>query len=187
LFHAHETAEGLFLITKGSVKIGIVKRDSREEILRVVAAPAVIGYKHLLSGTKFFTTATALETTEVKIVPREIFLYLVKNNPELTDAFLTLLSFDDIDRERQLMDFEYKPVRGRLADALLRLDKLYNKEGSGYIFLSRKEMAGLIGSVRETTTRLLSELRNENIIETCSQGIKILNRKKLGDISKLYN
>jgi CRP-like cAMP-binding protein len=101
-------------------------------------------------------------------------------------VFLTMLSLDDIDRERQLMDFEYKPVRGRLAEALLRLDKLFNNQNSGYIYLSRKEMAGLIGSVRETTTRLISEFRQEKIIETSHSGIRILNRKKLAEISNLY-
>ena len=187
IFYEKETAEGLYFITKGSIKIFVRKKDGREEILRVVAAPAVIGYKHLLSATKFMTTAIALEQVEVKMVPREMFLYLVKNNSDLMETFLTLLCLDDIERERQLIDFEYKPVRGRLADALLRLDKLFGSTGSGFIYFSRKEMAGYIGSVRETTTRLISEFRQEKIIDTSNNRIKILNRKKLLDISNLYS
>jgi len=186
IFHENEPAEGLYTISKGSVKICVRKKAGQEEILRVIVPPAVFGYKHLLSDLNYLTSAVTLEPVELKVVPKEIFLYLVKTNFDLMETFLILLSIDDVERERQLIDFEYKPVRGRLADALLRLDKIFSGTGSSSIHFSRSELAGYIGSGRETTTRLISEFREEQIISTSDREIKILDRKKLMAISNLY-
>jgi CRP-like cAMP-binding protein len=185
VFHENEPAEGLYILLKGSLKICVRKREGHEEIIRVIVPTAVIGYKHILSDLNFLTTAVTLVPVALKLIPKDIFLYLVKNNPDLMEAFLTLLSIDDVESEQQLINFEYKPVRGRLADALLRLEKLFNRS-NGTIHLSRRELAGYIGSVRETTTRLISELREEHIIDTSNKEIKILDKEKLRKISNLY-
>ena len=86
-----------------------------------------------------------------------------------------------------MLDLAYKPVRGRLADALLSLDgKINPRQTDQQINLTRNELANYIGSVRETTTRLLSEFKKEQLIEMNRDYIQVVNHDKLNFISRLY-
>ncbi|HEY4799418.1 MAG TPA: Crp/Fnr family transcriptional regulator, partial [Bacteroidia bacterium] len=181
-----DTPEGIYIVISGKIKIYLNGNGSREQIIRIAVPNDVIGYENLLNESIFFTSAVAHDDVQLRFIPKDMFMYLVKNNPEFMNAFLLVLCNDLIEKEKQTIDFAYMPVRGRLAYALLLLDNIFKNGADENISLSRSELAGYIGSVRETTTRLLSEFKHENLIEINGAEIKLLNRNKLEEISKMY-
>ena len=77
-----------------------------------------------------------------------------------------------------------KQLNGRIADALFNIaDEVFGNDEFEMI-LKRKEFAGLVGSTRESVSRVLTQFHDEGIIHMNGKSIKILNRKTLQLISK---
>lgn len=74
-----------------------------------------------------------------------------------------------------------KTVRERLAEILLLLEQKLGTDPEGFIKISltREEIANLIGTATESAIRLISEFKQDKLIETEGRNIKILNHDKL--------
>ncbi len=88
-----------------------------------------------------------------------------------------------------MTDLAYKPVRGRMAEALLFLNKFYKDENNpeGVINITREDLASFVGTVKETAIRMLKEFKDEGLIETEKSDIKLLNVTGLLHVSELYD
>ena len=100
-----------------------------------------------------------------------------------------MLSRDLIETENKLLDIVQRPVRGRLAQLLMS----FSDEGPAGIGLSpivcsftRQDLANMIGTVKETVTRVLTEFKNENLITTNGRKIQVINTAGLDRIVNMY-
>ena len=94
--------------------------------------------------------------------------------------FMDLLS-DNLDSVKEhLMHIAYDSVRKKTADTLLQLIKEGSKEN--LIQISRSDLASIIGIAKETLTRTLTDFKEERLINTDRNTIKILNQRKLMSI-----
>ena len=75
----------------------------------------------------------------------------------------------------------YDTVRKRVVDALIMVaDKTQlNSEGRKVLVLPREELAQLVGTAKETTIRVLSDLKKDKIVKTEGSKISILNEEAL--------
>jgi CRP/FNR family transcriptional regulator len=95
---------------------------------------------------------------------------------------LKLLSSDLRKAEHRITDLAQKPVRERLAEALLFLRETYGTEEDKKtinVVLTREELANIVGTATETTIRLLSDFKTDGIIELIGKKIRILDAAKL--------
>lgn len=180
------TPEGLYLISSGKVKVSTNGCDKKEHITRIATERDYVGYESLLNKSEYADTVTALTDVKLAFVPKNVFFYLLESNAEFSKTFAEILSLDGAIKDLKFADILYKPIRGRLADALLLLEDNYSDTNGGEITLTRVDLASYVGSVRETISRLISEFKNEKLIETYDDSIKIINRDKLISISNLY-
>jgi CRP-like cAMP-binding protein len=190
LFQEGHTAWGLFYIRKGKVKIYKYGSDGKEQIIRIAGAGEFVGYTALLNDMKYHVSAAVIEETTLVFIPRQDFLDTFSQDPKVAQHFTHLLCRDLVTTEQRLVAQSYCPVRGRLAEALLSLDRLYEKKNSdeeSFIKLSRHDLASLLGTAKETVIRLLSEFKSEQLITTNGRVISVLNPQGLQKISHLYD
>ncbi|MCB0301764.1 MAG: winged helix-turn-helix domain-containing protein, partial [Calditrichaeota bacterium] len=91
--------------------------------------------------------------------------------------------------ERRLAEMAQKPVRERLAEALLVLQDVFGVENDGEtldVRLKREDFAHLVGTTTETAIRFLSEFKHEGLIEVNGRSIKILQNRKLTQVANIY-
>jgi CRP-like cAMP-binding protein len=84
----------------------------------------------------------------------------------------------------------YKPVRERLAEALLLLLRMFHTEGppEPHTFsISREDLGALMGTTKETTTRMLSEFKTDGMLTTRGSAITILEPVRLVEIATRYD
>lgn len=190
LFREGYTPWGLFYIHTGKVKLYKYGSDGKEQIIRIVGRGEFIGYMALLNNTKYHTSAAIIEEATLAFIPRQYFLDTFGSDSRVAQRFTHLLCRDLAATEQRLVAQSYRPVRGRLAEALLSLDRLYERPGSdeeSLIKLSRQDLASLLGTAKETVIRLLSEFKAEQLIATRGQVIAVLNPQELRRISRLYD
>ncbi|MCY2686999.1 Crp/Fnr family transcriptional regulator [Salinimicrobium sp. TH3] len=189
IYQEGSTPLGAYFVEKGKVKISKTGSLGKEKIVKIAIHPELLSFSDLFSRRKYTTSAETLEETFLLFVSKEDFWKVLNKNQEIFSHLLCRLA-EDINRiEETVTDLAYKPVRGRLADAILSLDDSFNgTDGSSHsICLTRTDLAGYVGTVKETVNRLLSELKEEKIISTLGSRIEIHDREKLNKISKLYN
>lgn len=183
IFSEGRHAHGLWFINSGKVKTYRTNEDAKEYITGLYKQGDFMGYTALLQDAPYTESATALEDTEVLLIPREDFFSLMYNNRDVSHKFIKLLSHDLDEKEDALLHLAYDTVRKRVADALLLLQKRYQEEkGTFSMPISRENLASLVGSSKECVIRVLSEFKSENIIETQKSEIRILDSDKLAQV-----
>lgn len=190
LYCERNTPLGLYCVHSGKIKIYKLGSDGKEQMIRIASEGDFLGYEHLITGSNYSSSATVLEDTTLYFIPKQDFLGLLKNNEKFSTDFLTLLCQSLLDTEKKMINIAYKPVRGRLAEALLLLNNIFGNTGNttiSPISLSRDDLANYIGTAKETAIRMLSEFRKEKLVSTEGNYIKILNPNELSRISNFYN
>lgn len=181
---------GLHCIHAGKIKLTHTGGDNREHIVHLARPGEIIGYRALLAGSRYTASAVALDDCVVCFVPKLDFIGLVQSNKQFSNALLHLMANTLGQAEQQLVEMAHKPVRERLAGALLNLQHTYGSPDSPEPFsitISRDDLAALVGTAKETVSRLLTELKESGYIATRGSRITMLNQPELVSIATRYD
>jgi len=190
LFNEGAYPFGVYCINEGKVKLSHQGDDGKEQIIRLLKAGDVLGYRALLSGDRYGASAVALEDTKVCFIPKELFVTVLKNDTGLAFEMMKLLSDELHKAEVKLTHLAQKPIRERLAETLLFIKETYGFEEDGItlnVRLSREEIANLVGTATESTIRLLSDFKKDGMVELDGKKIKILQHKLLLQTANLQD
>lgn len=191
IYHEGSPALGLHCVHQGRIKVTKTGGDSKEQIVRFVQHGDVLGFRALLSNSLYSTSAVALDDCVVCFVPRADFLRLVQSNQQFANSLLKLLATSLGEAEAQMLRLAYKPVRERLAEALLLVRRTFDSvappDQPFALALSRDDLAALVGTAKETVSRLLSDYKDAGIIATRGSQITLLDEAQLLAISAHYD
>jgi CRP-like cAMP-binding protein len=167
IFREGAYPSGIFFIVEGKVKKFKTDKYGKEHIIYVANRGELFGYHAILSEDRFPDSAAALEESLVAFIPREDFVNAVRQAVLANN--LTLLA--------------QKSVRERLALQLVIIREKYKvnfQPGMPVeINMGRDDLASLVGTARENVVRILSEFREEKILETKGRKIIITDVQKL--------
>ncbi len=183
IFREGAKPTGIYYITKGTVKKYKVDNFEKEHIIYVASSGELIGYHAVLASENYPDSASTLEECTIRFIPANEFLSVLDQSPELTRRLLKTLSHEFGVLVNNITIFAQRPVRERVAIALIVLREKFKKEdqpgSSTVINLSRDDIAKMSGTTRENATRFLTEFKNEKIIETMGRKIIVLDVAKL--------
>lgn len=180
---------GLYCINKGKIKLSKYASDGRDQIVRIAKVGDFLGYSSLLGGTPYSVSALAMEDCIVCHIPRSIIFGIFKQNSRFSEGLIKLLCQTIDTSIEKMADLAYKPVRGRMAEALLLLYNAYKDADNptGIINITREDLASLVGTVKETAIRVLREFKDDNLLTTNRSNIQILNIKGLVRTAEMYD
>jgi CRP/FNR family transcriptional regulator, polysaccharide utilization system transcription regulator len=140
-------------------------------------------------GAKYYSiNSQAIEDTIACFFSTDTFFNLISRYPQLSKCLLLFLSNQLNDAEDKMTSLAHKPVRERLAEAILNIADKFSSNDSNEgntINLSREDLAKMIGSATETVIRLLSEFKEENLIRINGRKIIILNVMELKRVANI--
>jgi len=182
VYHEGDEPTSVFFVTKGKIKSWRMSPDGKELITGVYGAGEFLGFNAILEGSNYADSATALEETEVALIPKNEFLSLVYSTQEVSARFIKMLVNNINEKEEQLLSLAYNSVRGRVADALLKLVK--KTPGTQNLSLSREDLANMVGTSTESLIRTLSDFKQEKMVEIDGREVKVVNVQGLERIKK---
>ncbi len=179
---------GVYCLNSGIVKHYKTGNDGKEQIIRFSKVGEIFGYRSILSAEPACTTAKVVEESSVCLIPATHFINLVNKNSDFAMSVIKLSCKELGDANQYILDIAQKNVRERLAEILLLLHENFGINEDGYlnIFLTREELAGLVGTATESVIRLLSEFKKDGLTELNKRKIKLLDLKKLKHISQSF-
>jgi CRP-like cAMP-binding protein len=174
---------GIFYIIDGKVKKYKVDKDGKEHIIYVANQGEILGYHAILAEDRYPDSASALEKSRIAFIPKEDFLITVQQSAVLSKRLLKTLSHEFAVLANSLSVFAQKSVRERLALQLIVLREKYKvnfQPGMPVeINISRDDLASIVGTVRESAVRILTEFKEAGIVETKGRKIIVLDVNQL--------
>ncbi len=182
LFSEGGIPRGVFFLHSGLIKIIKYGNEGKEQIIEIVKAGDLLGFRAMLSDKTYNVDAVILEGAYIGYIQKSDFLKEINTNEKLRNTVIRILSKELQDRADSLTTMAQKTVRQRTALALISLDDIYN---GAPINLSRDDLANFVGTATETLIRLLREFKKEDKIEIRGRKIIILNKGALVELSNL--
>ena len=105
----------MFFIVTGKVKISQVNDFGKELISGVLNEGEFFGYFPLLQDTTYMDSATAMEETALRLIPKTDFSTLLFNNRDFAAQFIKMIANKADKTEQQLIELAYSSVRRKVA------------------------------------------------------------------------
>ncbi|QOW11294.1 Crp/Fnr family transcriptional regulator [Kaistella flava (ex Peng et al. 2021)] len=181
IFEDGEVPNGVYFLNKGTAKLSKQGVYGKDQILRFIKEGDLIGYRSLLCGEDFQAKAEAMTEVEATFLPSGLFLQMLEVAPKFSFVMLQKIAFELGESSNTVTFLAQKTVRERLAEILLLLEQKLGTDPEGFIKISltREEIANIIGTATESAIRLISEFKQDKLIEVEGRNIKILNHEKL--------
>ncbi|NCB08009.1 MAG: Crp/Fnr family transcriptional regulator [Bacteroidia bacterium] len=178
---------GFYCVTKGIIKIFKTGIDGKEQIIRFAKKGEIIAYRSLLSQELACTTAKVIEESVLCHVPYQTLLFLIQNNWQFSHHMLQIVCRELREANDYITDIAQKTVRERLAEVLLLLKENFDLDNQNtlQISLTREELANMVGTATESVIRLLSEFKQDRLIELQGRKIKFLDITNLRRVANI--
>jgi CRP/FNR family transcriptional regulator len=184
LYAEGQTPEGVFILCNGRAKISVESKRGSVVILKVAEAGEALGLEAVLGNRPYEETAQLLDSCQVKFVStKDVLRYLREDSEAALKTALQLNTNCQAARE-QIRHIGFSvPGSEKLARLLITWVKtaMSNQRHERVIKMhfTHQEIAQMIGSTRETITRVLSALRRKKVLEIVSDTLIVKNVEEL--------
>lgn len=170
-------------LLQGSAKLYIEGINQRHILLYILTPERYIGLLSFFETPRYAYSVTSLEDSTVCMVELDYVKRLYLRNHAFLIRLNQAFGHSVASIMRKIITLNQKNIRGRVADSLLYLARLYNSD-SYHLLLTRKELGELSAISEENCVRILSEFRKEGIIKVCKRQVTILEKDLLRKISE---
>jgi CRP/FNR family transcriptional regulator len=183
LFTEDETANGVYMLCKGRIKLSAYSGSGKALILRIVEPGELLGLSAIIGNLRYEATAEVLENCQVNFIPKKDLIRFLHENSEAGFKALEQLSRNYHAAYTQVCSLG---LSNSVGDKLAKLFLGWSESAGttpGPVHLkvpfSHEEMAEMIGTSRETVTRLLKDFRQRELISLKGSDLYINDRRML--------
>jgi CRP/FNR family transcriptional regulator, cyclic AMP receptor protein len=183
LFAESQAPRGVFVVRRGRVKLSVSGADGRTLILRIVEPGDILGAASVISAREYEATAETQEPCEVSFLRQNDLLRLMRTSGEIALWVTQHLSADYNCTCREIRDLMLSDSAGeKLARLMVGwLDHSGESKQSGQVkmALTHEEIGQMIGTSRETVSRLIAGFKKQHLIQQNGATLFIPNRMAL--------
>lgn len=183
LFVEGQAPRGIYILCSGRVKLTTTSRDGKTLILRIAQGGEVLGLHGTVSGKPYELTAETLQPCQLDFIKRDDFLKFLQTH---ADACLNAAQHLSENCQTAYDMIRSLGLSHSVSEKLARLLLEWASEGEQTkdgirikIALTHEEIAQLIGTSRETVTRVLGEFRDKDVAQLRGSTLLIRNKAAL--------
>ncbi len=185
IFLQNTRTSHIMFIKSGLVKVYKEGRNGKVLILRIEIPNNFLGLMSVFGHDIHQFSAAAIDNTEIYFTDITVFRNLIKENGVFTMKLMNVLSIEGLFLFDRLMSQSHKQLPGRIADVLLYFaEKIYRSPAFTFP-LTRRELAELAGTTKESFIRTLTEFKNDKIIDLDGSIVEIKSMKIIKTLSEL--
>ena len=185
IFLQGASPNAVYLVASGRVKIDRVTNEGHESILCMRGSGDYFCPVPILDGGEHLGRAVAVTDVTLFWIERQEFMDLCQDSPELLSVVQGDCLFEVRHLLHRLEAFAFRSVRERLAITLLNETRRRGTKGepANQLEITQQELAGLVGSSRESVSRTLKQMERQDILTTGRGKITIKNRIQLESLA----
>lgn len=182
LFIEGQQPRGVFVLCAGKVKLSTSSREGKTIITKLSDPGDVLGLNATISNRPYEVTAEMVEPGQANFIARDAFLGFLRDNGEVAVRVAEQLSrnYYTAFEEIRMLGLASSPSE-KLAKLLLSWspDRNGTKSLQMRMNLTHEEIAEIIGTTRETVSRLFSEFKKKQLLQVKGATLTIRNRPAL--------
>ena len=183
LFSEGQQPRGVFVLCGGKAKLTASSSDGKTIMLKLAGTGELLGLSAVVSNLPYEVTAELAEPAQVNFIPRDAFLKFLRDNGDVAIRVAEQLSRN--------YHAAYQEVRtlGLSISASEKLARLlltwvgeangHSKPGHITVALTHEEIGAMIGTSRETVSRLFSDFKKKKLVEVKGSTVIIRNQAAL--------
>jgi len=180
-----DSADNVYLVMNGLVMLSRVQSNGFQVGQSIVIQQRTFGEQEVLNQSMREQQATAISDCQLCVVSAKIFDSLSESSAKFSRSVARLISQRHRRSECRLACLTFLDVPHRLAQLLLEMAHAIGyKDHRGHHFspsLTHHDMATLIFSSRETVCSIMSDFRNQRIIDFDRKHVSIINEQALAN------
>ncbi|HUP61092.1 MAG TPA: Crp/Fnr family transcriptional regulator [Thermoanaerobaculia bacterium] len=179
LFVEGEKARGVFILCSGKVKLTTSSSEGRTLIVRIAEAGELLGASSVLLQKPYEMSVETVEPCQINFIRAEEFMAWIQSDRDAMMSVAKQLSEDYYLAQREIRSFGLAQTTSeKLARLVLNwCDERGEQTDKGIrlkVMLTHEEIAQMIGTTRETVTRLLTSLRTKKVLEVKGSTVHVV-------------
>jgi CRP/FNR family transcriptional regulator, cyclic AMP receptor protein len=178
--------EQVYFIESGQVKLVMPSPEKRECLLAIHGEGDIFGELCLSGSEERLETATAMETTVLRQIPRPQFFARLARDVQFVSGFVQYLTARVADQQQVIADLVTTDSEQRLGKTLLRLARTLGKPDLNYGTrieprITHEELSEMVGTTRPRVSVFMQRFRSLGLIETNAEHFLTIKEKMLTD------
>jgi len=183
LFIEGQQPRGIFVLCQGKAKLSTSSSEGKTIITKISEAGDVLGLNATISNHPYEVTAEMLEPGQANFITRDALLQFLRENGEVALRVAQQLSrsYYTAYEEVRTLGLTNSPAE-KFAKLLLSWEKGKSPANVGYqikLTLTHEEIAEMIGTTRETVSRLFSDFKRKQLLQVKGSTLLICNKPAL--------
>jgi CRP/FNR family transcriptional regulator, cyclic AMP receptor protein len=184
LFIEGQQPRGVFVLCAGKVKLSTSSKEGKTIITKLSGAGDVLGLNATISNRPYEVTAEMVEPGQANFIARDAFLQFLREYGEVAVRVAEQLSrnYYSAYEEIRTLGLTSSP-----AEKFAKLLLSWSAESGGNggktsqirLTLTHEEIAEMIGTTRETVSRLFSEFKKKQLLQVKGALLTIRNQEAL--------
>lgn len=185
IFFEGQAPRGVYVLCGGHVKLSASSKEGKTLVIRIAKPGDVLGLSAAIAGTAYETAAQAIDSVEVKSFRRQDFLRFIERHIDGSLHAARMLSQEYRDALANATRLALcSSIAGRMARLLLGMASEQQSAAPGVapriaMTYTHEDLAAMLGTTRETVTRVLNEMKRNKIIAIKGTWLSILRKDAL--------
>jgi CRP/FNR family transcriptional regulator len=184
LFVEGEMPRGIFILCSGRAKLTTSSTEGKTLIVKIAEPGEVLGASATILGKPYEVSAETIEPAQLNFIKRDDFIKFLNNNAEACMHTAQQLSEKYHSAQREIRSLGLSQTTSEklaklLLDWVARSGEETPKGIRLKVLLTHEEIAQMIGTTRETVTRLLSDFKRKKIIDVKGSSVFVMEKDSL--------
>jgi len=175
----------IMVVNSGLVQVYREEKNDKVIILKLLKGKHYLGLLSVFGDDIFQYSAAASDDVEVCFIDISAFRDVLQQNCVFANKVMEYISKEGLFYLKKLASQTHKQLPGRIADLMLYLSQEIYKSHSFTVPFTRKELAEMAGTTKESLIRTLTEFNHDKIIELDGNNIKIKSLDIIHTLSRL--
>jgi CRP/FNR family transcriptional regulator, polysaccharide utilization system transcription regulator len=185
IFLQNTRTSHMMFLKSGLVKIYKTARTRKAIILKLITPGNYLGLMSVFGSDIHQYSGSVVEPAEIYYIDINAFRNVLMQNGKYSLKVINKLSTDGLYIFDRLMAQSHKQLPGRIADVILYFSEVIYKSPIFTFPLTRRELAELAGTTKESFIRTLTEFKNDKIIHLDGSHVEIVSLKIIKTLSEL--
>ena len=182
-----DASEVLFILKVGRVRLYHLSADGKAFTTAIIEAGTIFGEMAILGQGMHDSYAEALIPCVLCLMRRDDVKHLLLGDPRIALRITETMGRRLLEAEHRLSDFAFKSLPQRIATLLVTLAEREPPRFARWtrgtsrpeVRFTHEQLAEMVGTYRETTTKVLNDFRGQGLIELKRGKVVLLDTEAL--------
>jgi CRP/FNR family transcriptional regulator, cyclic AMP receptor protein len=188
VIHEGDHSDFVVVLLSGLYKVVGHTDDGREALLAVRVGGDIVGELGVTDGQPRSATVRAAGGGECLRIGERSYRAFLRDNPDAAEVVSRAMAGKLRSATRRRVEFATCPTPVRVARVLQELAGAHGVRGEQGILvgvtLTQPELAALVGATEATVQRVLTAMRDEEIVRTGYRRVHILDEARLAELAR---